>query len=318
MRSAGEIDWNNGEHLDLVSVGTHRLSLSVSGPDRIPGQPVIVIVHGLMSTMTGWSATRRELAKFARIIDYDRSGYGLSEEAPYPSTASNIATELGNLLKAANICPPYITIGHSWGGCLTMEFMAMSPQDIFGMVFVDAGVPHHFDVLPMSWKKPDMVAVIDGLDYIQVTGLGENMVLSPDEAQAMGMEMRSENFNRQVAKENDTFDDGFPVLAKKGLLERQPPILGASPICVLKGNTDQDNERMFRAGVTAGNGTEEQRAAYAEVLETWVEKDVALQKEFFKMSTNSHFIQASKKSGHQVQLTEPGLIADAVRWTLDI
>lgn len=316
MGSIGEIDWNEGEHSDLLSVGTHKLFLSVSGPDRIPGQPVILIMHGIMSTMTGWPVVRREVSSFARVIDYDRSGYGLSEEAPYASTAANIATELSILLKAAKIHPPYITIGQSWGGCLTMEFMALRPQDIAGMVFVDAGVPHHFNVLPMAWKKPSMVAVTDGIDYVRVTGLGENMVLSPEEAQAMAMEMGSEKFNSQVAKENDTFDESYPFLAKKDLL-KQPPILGNSPICVLKGNVDQDNRRLFHAGVKAGNGTEDQRAAYADVLETWVEIDVALQKEFFKMSTNGHFMQASGRSGHLVHLTEPRMVADAVRWTLE-
>ncbi len=30
-----------------------------------------------------------------------------------------------------------------------MELMALRPEDIVGMAFVDAGVPHYFDVLPM-------------------------------------------------------------------------------------------------------------------------------------------------------------------------
>jgi len=317
MAIEAQLDWNKGEHAELVSIGTHKLFVSVSGPDRQPGQPVVILMHGLMSTMSEWPVARRMIASFARILEYERAGYGLSEESPNTPDAVNIARELNALLKATGIDPPYVTLGHSWGGALTMEFMDTRPDDIAGMVFIDAGTPHHFEVLPMLWRGPDMIAVTANVDCMVITGLKKNAALSSEEWQAYLDEEASDKHGRQAAKESEAFEGTYPALARKGLLERKPPLLGSRPICVVRGNTETDYEKLYQAGLAAGNGTEEQRAKCRETIETWAEKDTALQKQFLQMSTNGHYIQAPLTSGHNVQITDPHCIADAVRWTLD-
>jgi pimeloyl-ACP methyl ester carboxylesterase len=317
MDSQEEIDWNKGEHAQLVSIGTHKLFTSVSGPDREAGQPVVVLMHGVTSTLSEWPVARRLISNFARILDYDRSGYGRSEESPDAPDAVTIANELTALLEATKVGPPYVTLGHSWGGVLTMEFMHSRPDDIAGMVFVDAGVPHAFEVLPMAWRDPQMIAVTSDLDFLGVTGLKKNTVLSPEEWRAFLKEEQSEKHERQAAKENEVLPETYSALAKKGLLEKNPPLLGNRPICVVKGNSNTDYEKLYHAGVATGNGTEEQRARYRNMLRTWEEKDTGLQKQFLQLSTNGHFIQAPKTSGHNVQLTDPQFIADGVRWTLE-
>lgn len=311
-----EIDWNSGEHSDLVSVGNHRLFLSVSGPDRKPEQPVVVIMHGVTSTMAEWPVARRMISSLVRTVDYERAGFGLSDESPNPPSAVNIARELAAVLKAAKIDPPFITVGHSWGGVLTMEFMDLRPGDIAGMVFVDAGVPHYFDVVPLSFKEPAMMAVHKDLDYLAATGLEEASVLSSEEWQALTDEENSQRHGRQAQLEFEIFLSTFADLKKKGLLERQPPILGDRPVCVVKGHLEKDMEKMYNAGVKAGNGTGDERVRYRELLETWEQKEVAVQKDFFKLSTKSHFLQA-EQSGHCVHLSEPQVVAEAVKWTLE-
>jgi pimeloyl-ACP methyl ester carboxylesterase len=311
-----EIDWNRGEHSGLVSAGSHRLLLSVSGPDRNPGQPVVVIMHGLTSTMSEWPVARRMISSIARTVDYDRAGYGLSDESPDPPSAVTIARELNAVLKAAKIDSPYITVGHSWGGVLTMEFMDLRPGEIAGMVFVDAGVPHYFDVVPMSFKEPAMIAVNKDLDYLAVTGLKEASVLSPEEWQALTEEENSEKHGRQAQLEFGIFFSTFADLKEKGLLDKQPPILGDRPVCVVKGHLERDMEKMYEAGVQAGNGTEDERARYRAFLETWEQKEVAVQKDFFKLSTKGLFLEA-EQCGHNVHLSEPHVIVEAVKWTLE-
>lgn len=318
MASSAKTDWNRGSHASSVSIGTHQLFASISGPDRQPDQPVVVLMHGLTSTMSEWPVARRLISSFARVLDYDRAGYGRSEESPNAPDAVNIAKELNALLNATGIEPPYVTVGHSWGGVLTMEFMDTRPHDIAGMVFVDAGVPHHFDVLPMIWREPDLTAVTADVDFVAVTGMKENTALSEDEWKAfLEEEEGSEKHARQAGKENDAFAGTYQALQRKGLLEKTPPLLADRPICVLRGNTDKDYEKMFRAGVAKGNGTQEQRANMEEVLDGWEETDTRLQRQFLQMSTRGHFIQAPLTSGHNIQLTDPHCIADAVRWTLD-
>ncbi len=127
-----------------------------------------------------------------------------------------------------------------------------------------------------------MTAVWANLDFVGVTGIEKNTALSAEEWQAILDEEASEKHKLQATKEHEVFEYSYAVLSKKGLLEEQPPIFGDRPICVLKGNTDKDYEKMYHAGVEAGHGTEEQRERYREVLRAWKEKDVRLQKYFFE------------------------------------
>lgn len=62
-----------------------------------------------------------------------------------------------------------------------MEFMSLRPGDNAGMVFVDAAGPHYFDVVPLSFQEPAMIAVQQDLDYLAATGLKEASVLSSEE-----------------------------------------------------------------------------------------------------------------------------------------
>jgi hypothetical protein len=54
----------------------------------------------------------------------------------------------------------------------------------------------------------------------------------------------------------------FADLKEKGLLEKQPPVLGDRPVCVVKGHLEKDMAKMYDVGVKAGNGTEDERVRY--------------------------------------------------------
>lgn len=115
MTSPDTENWNIGSKSGLVSTGSHKLYLQVTGPDSLPGQPVILPMTGVTNTISTWSVIQRLTSPFARLLAYDRSGPGLSEKSPNPPSAPTIAKELSALLAAANTPPPYITLGHSWG-----------------------------------------------------------------------------------------------------------------------------------------------------------------------------------------------------------
>jgi hypothetical protein len=62
------IDWDIGDKSSMVSIGTHKLYLSASGPDRKFGEPIIVLMQGLGSTIDEWVAVRRLVLPFARWL----------------------------------------------------------------------------------------------------------------------------------------------------------------------------------------------------------------------------------------------------------
>ena len=72
---------------------------------------------------------------------YDRAGYGWSEPGPSPRTTEQIADELRALLNAKAERPPYIFIGHSFGGFTAMRMAAIMPQQVMGIILVDSSSP---------------------------------------------------------------------------------------------------------------------------------------------------------------------------------
>lgn len=318
MAATATHDWDVGEKSGLVSIGTHNLYISVSGPDRKPEEPVIVLMPGVTSTISEWPVAIRSISQFARLASYDRSGYGKSEVSPNRPTPTTIAAELNALLQAADIRPPYITLGHSWGGVLTMEFLASrpSPKDIVGMVFVDATGPTYFSEITMGWEDPAILAVQKDVDYVAVTGVDKQHALSNDEWQAFLDEDNSEKHGLQAVLEMKELGPGYPVLQAKKLIEQRPPILGDGPICVVHGHSDREQKTMYEAGVAMGNGTEEQRETVRRYCEVREELDVKAQKKFLEMSTKGHWIEADW-CGHNVQLQEPEKIVEGVRWVVE-
>jgi len=127
----------------LVDVSTHRLHLLESGE----GTPTIVLEAGLMSTILSWTELQKELAKSHRVVSYDRAGLGWSDLGPMPRTAQRIVDELHELLQSAAIAPPYILVGHSFGGLIMPLFSARFPAEVAGVVLVDP-------VVPAEWNPP--------------------------------------------------------------------------------------------------------------------------------------------------------------------
>jgi pimeloyl-ACP methyl ester carboxylesterase len=127
----------------LVDIGTHRLHLLEKGQ----GTPTIVFEAGLMSTLLSWSEIQRILAQSYRAVSYDRAGLGWSDPGPMPRTADRLVEELHTLLTRALIPPPYLLVGHSFGGLTMPLFAARYPQETAGVVLVDP-------VAPAEWNPP--------------------------------------------------------------------------------------------------------------------------------------------------------------------
>ncbi|KAE9378418.1 alpha/beta-hydrolase [Stipitochalara longipes BDJ] len=315
--SSTDVNWNIGARQGTISIGTHKLALDVSGPDRIAGRPVVLIIHGLTGAMTQWPAARRLISSFARVVDYDRSGLGLSEEGPDPPTALTAARELSALLKAAKIEPPFITLAHSWGAILSLEFMNMRPQDIAGMVFSDGTAPGFWSVLPMFPTLPEVKAVIDGLDYWETVGMTTEAKLSPEEWEEFLKQGATERNKRQAGKEFEFMHGTFVEVEKKNLFNQTTPKLGSRPVCVIKGNhATRDIQRLYEKGLERGNGTEDEKKKMRDAIGLWVEKEKGFHESFLKLSTKGHWIDA-QESGHWPHETEPELVADGVRWVLE-
>jgi len=87
------------------------------------------------------------LATLSRVCSYDRAGFGWSDAGPKPRSAGRIADELRTLLDRARVPPPYLLVGHSFGGLVALIFASKFRSETAGMVLVD---PAHAE----DWVKP--------------------------------------------------------------------------------------------------------------------------------------------------------------------
>lgn len=115
-------------------VGGYSLHINCAGS----GSPTVIVDVGLGDDSTDWHPILQAVSINSHICLFDRPGYGWSDSGPFPRTSNRIAQELATLLKAANVPPPYILVGHSFGGYNMRIFAANNPQMVVGMVLVDA------------------------------------------------------------------------------------------------------------------------------------------------------------------------------------
>ncbi|KFY93222.1 hypothetical protein V500_03835 [Pseudogymnoascus sp. VKM F-4518 (FW-2643)] len=313
MAQESSQEWNIGEKSGLVSIGSHCLYMAVSGPDRQEGELIVVLMTGLGSTIDEWVAVRRLVEPFSRFLCYDRSGLGKSEgppTTPKAISAVSVATELDTLLKNTGVSPPYVILCHSRGGITAREFLHLRPNDVAGMVFVDANQEntflHHED-----FPSPSFELMLAGVDYYEVTGIKANTALSKEEFQAvLDVQGKPSTGITSLAEEVGAKGDP-PVLAAKKQLQNQA--LGNRPVSVIHANTARDFQRLYEAGIKAGNGSERDRQEFRDIVEFWRDTSAMRAKEILDLSSVHNFRDASN-SGHNIQLLEPELIVEEVKW----
>jgi pimeloyl-ACP methyl ester carboxylesterase len=118
----------------LLEANGHRLYYECAGR----GSPTVVLEAGLGGDHRAWAAVAPELAYTTRTCAYDRAGLGFSAPDGSDRTGREQVDDLHALLAAARIPPPYVLVGHSYGGLLVHEFADAHPADVAGLVLVDA------------------------------------------------------------------------------------------------------------------------------------------------------------------------------------
>jgi pimeloyl-ACP methyl ester carboxylesterase len=95
----------------------------------------------LGASSLSWTYVRPEVAAFARVCAYDRAGFGWSDAGPLPRTVARIVEELHHLLGRAAVPPPYVLVGHSFGGLVARAYVHRYRDEIGGLVLLDPAYP---------------------------------------------------------------------------------------------------------------------------------------------------------------------------------
>jgi len=131
----------------LVDAGGHRLHLRIEGA-TMPG-PTVILECGIGgATSNNWGWIEPEVARFARVVAYDRAGLGWSDPGPLPRDGRRIVAELHTALRNAGVAGPYVFVGHSYGGLLARLFVDAYPDDVKGLVLAEPSHPALFTRAP--------------------------------------------------------------------------------------------------------------------------------------------------------------------------
>jgi len=135
----------------MVDVGGYQLHLNIMG--KATDQPTVILDVGMVSFSSNWAWVQPKIAEVTQVVSYDRAGLGWSEPGPEPRDAGQSARELHTALQNAGINPPYVLAGHSYGGLVTQVFAVLYPNEVVGMVLVDASNPDQWSVMGFPSKN---------------------------------------------------------------------------------------------------------------------------------------------------------------------
>jgi pimeloyl-ACP methyl ester carboxylesterase len=114
------------------------------------GETTIIIDHSL-GGVEGYLLIDK-LAKLGKVVIFDRPGYGWSKPNWQPRTSHQINLELQNLLQTAQIQPPYILVGDSFGSYNMRLFAHSYPEQVSGLIMTDGLHQDQMLSLPLRLK----------------------------------------------------------------------------------------------------------------------------------------------------------------------
>lgn len=284
---------------DLIDVGGYRLHIQCRG-EQHPGVPTVIVETGIWDCSQSWQLVQSKIATVARICTYDRAGYGWSDSGPNPRTFEQITRELKILLEKKGIHPPFIFVGHSLGGPISRYYHSQYPDDIVGMIFVDA---LHKEIPMFSRIFRVVSQVFSFLSYFGVqrllfkccppisanpqwTSTMQKTYIACHQAKIKTLEA--------CLKEWDGYEASFRDLRTNA------KSIATIPVTMIS----RDPNQPIRPGMSE----EAQRKGRKELED--------LQKQHLDESPHARFIIA-ERSGHLVQIDRPDVVIDEIRRMID-
>ena len=132
----------------LIRVDGRLLAVEVTGH----GPLTVVLETGLGAESAEWAPVQRQVEAFARVFRYDRAGRGASDPAPGPRTAMEMIGDLHELL-GRTAPPPYLLVGHAFGGLLMKLYAACFPREVAGLLLVDPMHENQFEVFAAKFPR---------------------------------------------------------------------------------------------------------------------------------------------------------------------
>lgn len=298
----------------LVDIGGWRLHLSCLGSASAT-TPTVILESGVGDFSVEWSLVQPGVASFARVCAYDRAGDGWSDVGPYPRTFRQIVYELRTLLEKAGERPPYVLVGHSYGGWLVRLFQSTYPAAVSGLVLVDAGAQDPWRMTSNgTLVRSSSLANGAAIPSVKTSGPLRERDIPPG---AMSQILQGTQRAAQTA--NEPPRDKLPAVAKA----MRTWTLGRWQHVVAASNPFEADELLVMQRANAGKsyplgdlplivltrGVPDDTGPDGKALEAEHRQDHL---EVSRLSRAGRLVVA-ERSGHHIQIEQPDLVIQAIR-----
>ena len=201
------------------------------------GSTTVLLMAGWDDAGEGWQAIEPSIAERARVCSYSRLGTGTSDPQTEEQTFVTQAADLQTLLEGAGEPGPYVAVGHSFGGAEAVTFADHHPDEVVGLLLLDA--------TPTTWPEAVCAVPADGTTAAQdLRGLCALM--------------------RDPSKDAERVDV-FPAFAEAAMIRS----LGDLPMTVMTA------DRRTLAADLAQSEVERLNTIWNEGVEDWAERSSA-------------------------------------------
>ncbi|MAT92857.1 MAG: hypothetical protein CME59_09665 [Halioglobus sp.] len=279
----------------FIQVGDNTYYLLCKGD----GERVLLFESGRWGWHADWTKVWPLLPAQYRACTYDRLGLGWSSKSHGPVHSGTTIDELHKLLHIAGIDQKLIIVGHSLGGYYARKFAARYPEQIAGLVLLDATheeAPARMTYAPEDFSQVELCSLISWSGVLRISGTMEMLVPKGSSAEQQAQVLSVANRSQ--------FCSGL-LNAAQGI-ERElrtagkPEPLADIPLAVVRRGKKVEDY----AGLAG-----EQRQLFETNEPVWY----AMQRELASLSSRSRLLVAPH-SGHNIQLESPGKVVEAIEW----
>lgn len=121
----------------MVETSDGKLQYTLSGT----GKPHIVLINGGSGPIEGWMKVLPEVSNLSSVFSYNRFDVAGSDKPSKAQDGMTIVENLREALKLVDFQPPYLLVGHSLGGLYANLFARLYPDEVAGVVFLEASHP---------------------------------------------------------------------------------------------------------------------------------------------------------------------------------
>jgi pimeloyl-ACP methyl ester carboxylesterase len=125
--------------IQALQTRSGRISYILSGDAH--GKARIVLFSGAGMSLQGWEPLYPRIERMGRVLGWNRFGLQGSDAPRGRQTGAVVLGSLRELLGYVGMSPPYVLVAHSLGGLFANLFARLYPQEVAGVLLVEAMHP---------------------------------------------------------------------------------------------------------------------------------------------------------------------------------